>query len=123
MRLLHTDGENPTGEIKTFEPIAGVYDAVRIASQQGGDGTYWIDTGSGKYYEFVIQDGKAHGLTEDGWREGAPADIFDNSELEHKTQQPASQFGGFFMEQDEPVAPAEGEEPPARGNDFAPGVE
>ncbi len=104
MRLIQTDGEgNIVGEVKTFDPIAGIHDAVRIAAQQGGDGVYWADTGDGKYFEFNVQNGQAHGLTEEGWRSGVPGEILDNSDMAERISRPASEFGGFFHDPDAQV--------------------
>lgn len=120
MRLIQTDGQgNMTGEVKTFDPISTVEDAARIAAQHGGDGTYWADTGDGKFYEFVIEGGRAENMTDEGWRSGNPGEQVDNAEMADRVQRPASEFGGFFLDPDQTaesanfLMPAERPAPPA----------
>lgn len=120
MRLIQTDGQgNMTGEVKTFDPISTVEDAARIAAQHGGDGTYWADTGDGKFYEFVIEGGRADNMTDEGWRSGNPGEQVDNAEMADRVQRPASEFGGFFLDPDQTteaanfLMPAERPAPPA----------
>lgn len=97
MRLIKTDGQgNIENEVKSHDPVYGLYDAARVAMAEHGDGTYWADKGDGQYYEFTIQNGQVHEFNEDGWRSGNPADQVDDADLDARVNSPVSSLGGMF---------------------------
>lgn len=96
-RLFRVEEDGNYNEVDTSERLAGIYDAVIIAEQQG-DGQYWYDYENGKYHEITVASGSAQQFAPDAIKDGAPSVDFDRRQMDTSVSDSVSRFGAIFPE-------------------------
>ena len=98
-RLFRQEEDGRLQEVDTNERLAGIYDAILIAENEG-DGRYVYDYQNGQYQELNVASGKTQTFEHDAMKEGNPARVFDESQMQDEVSGSISRTGGIIFPED-----------------------